>query len=102
MTRLEKLRKLADATPDDPFIHYGVGLEYVNLEKWPEALECFRIALRLDTNYIAAYYQKSRAELRLGQRDAAKDTLTKGIVAAKLQNQKHAADEMLKTLESLG
>ncbi len=101
MTRLEKLRKLAEATPDDPFIHYGVGLEHVNLEQWSEALECFRTALQLDVNYIAAYYQKSRTELKLGQRDAAKETLTKGIVAAKLQNQKHAADEMLKMLESL-
>ena len=102
MTRLEKLRQLAEATPDDPFIHYGVGLEHANQEQWGEALVCYTRALELDAHYIAAYYQKSRAELKVGRPDAARQTLTKGIVAAKLQNQAHAVDEMMKLLEGLG
>ena len=102
MSRLEQLRKLAAAQPEDPFTHYGVGLEYANLEQWEEALAAFQRALELDAQYIAAHMQKSRVELRLGRRDAAGAALRAGIAAARAKGDRHAADEMGKMLEALG
>lgn len=101
MSRLEKLLKLAAAEPNDEFVQYGVGLEYMQLEQWEPALRYFDRAVEIKPDYIAGYYQKSRAELKLGRRDAARATLTRGIVAAKVQNQAHAASEMQKMLEAL-
>lgn len=101
MTRLQKLLQLAATTPDDPFTHYGVGLEYAQLERWDDALHAFDQALRVDAGYIAAYHQKARAALKLGQRDAATDALCAGIAAARARGERHEADEMQKMLEAL-
>ncbi len=101
MSRLEKLLKLAAAEPDDAFLQYGLGLEYAQLERWQEALDAFDQALILDPNLIAAFHQKSRAELKLGRRDAAKATLANGVAVAQAQGQTHAANEMGKMLEAL-
>lgn len=101
MARLDKLRQLAAAQPQDPFVHYGVGLECVALEKWDDALAAFERVLALDSQYSAAHLQKARLEIRLGEREAARATLTAGHAAALAANDRHTADEMTKLLETL-
>ncbi len=102
MSRLDQLRRLAAAQPDDPFTLYGVALECVKLEQWDEALAAFDRALALDAAYTAAHMQKAQLQIRLGQRAAAAETLRTGIAAARAKSEKHAADEMGKMLEALG
>ncbi len=102
MSRLDQLRQLAVAQPDDPFTHYGVALECANLERWEEALTALDQTLALDPQYIAAHMQKARIELRIGRRTAAGATLRLGIDAARAKGDRHAADEMGKMLEALG
>jgi tetratricopeptide (TPR) repeat protein len=101
MSRLDQLLRLAAAQPDDPFTHYGVGLEYVQLERWAEALAAFEQTLQLDPQYTAAYFQKARVELKLGRRDAAAETLTAGIAVAAGRGDTHAVSKMQELLESL-
>ena len=102
MSRLERLRKLAATQPNDPFVHYGVGLECVAQEQWDEALAAFERTLAIDGAYSAAHMQKARVEVKLGQRDAARATLVAGIAAAQAAGESHAAGEMGKILETLG
>lgn len=102
MLRLEKLQKLAAAQPEDPFVHYGLGLELAAVERWEDAIAAFERTLALDARYIAAYLQKARTEIRIGRRDAARATLTTGIATANAAGDRHAADEMSKLLETLG
>jgi len=101
VTRLEQLQKLAAAQPHDPLAHYGVGLEHMNLQQWEPAIAAFDRALQADANYVAAYMQKARAELKLGRRTAALQTLQRGVALARAQGDRHAADEMNKLLETL-
>ena len=101
MSRLDQLRKLAQAQPDDPFAHYGVGLECMQLERWDEALVAFNLALAADANYITAFYQKALAEVKLGQRSTAAETLRTGMPIAAQAGEKHAVAEMRKMLETL-
>jgi tetratricopeptide (TPR) repeat protein len=101
MSRLDQLRKLAAAEPNDPLAHYGVGLECMNLERWEEARTAFEQTLAIDANYTAAQFQKARAELKLGQRQAAAATLHAGLALATSKGETHAADEMRKMLEAL-
>jgi tetratricopeptide (TPR) repeat protein len=102
VSRLEQLRQLAAAQPNDPFMHYGVALECVKLERWDDALAAFEHALALDASYTAAHMQKAQLQIRLGRRDAAAETLRTGIAAARAKSEKHTADEMNKMLEALG
>ncbi len=101
MARLDQLRRLAESAPHDPLTHYGVGLELLALERWQDAITAFEQALRCDGQYVAAYQQKARAELKLGRRDAAAATLRRGIELATRRGDLHAADDMRKLLEPL-
>ncbi len=101
MARLDQLRKLAAAEPNDPLVHYGVGLECMNLERWAEARAEFERTLTIDPNYTAALFQKARAELKLGLREAAAATLQTGMALATQKGETHAADEMRKMLEAM-
>jgi len=101
MSRLEQLQKLADAQPADPFARYGVGLECAQLERWEEALEAFERTLALDRKYVAAYYQKAQAELKLGRRAESTATLKAGIAVATERDEMHAVSEMKKMIEAL-
>lgn len=100
-SRIEQLRKLVQAQPDDPFSHYGLGLEYMKLEQFDEALAAFDHAIALDANYVAAYLQKAQAELKLNRREQAGETLRSGMTAARNAGDNHSADEMQKILETL-
>lgn len=101
MTRLDQLRKLAAAEPNDPLAHYGIGLECLNLQRWEDARTAFAHTLTIDPKYTAAFLQKARAELKLGAREAAAETLRAGVALAAAKGETHAADEMRKMLEAL-
>jgi tetratricopeptide (TPR) repeat protein len=101
MTRIDQLLKLAQSQPDDPLIHYGIGLEYANQERWAEALAMLERTLKIDPQYVAAFFQKARAELKLGRRSDAAATLAAGIRQADERGDRHSADEMRKMLETL-
>jgi tetratricopeptide (TPR) repeat protein len=101
MSRLEQLRKLAAAQPADPFTHYGIALECVQLERWEEALAAFEQTLAIDHAYAAAYFQKARTELKLGRRQAAAVTLQAGVQVAAAQGDTHTVSKMKELLETL-
>lgn len=100
--RLTKLLKLAEADPGDPFIHYGVGLEYVNLERWADAIEAFERVLARRPDDVPALLQKGRAEIKLGRQDAARQSWSAGLSAAQRAGDRHAASELQGFLDALG
>ena len=57
LRRIEMVNKLLEKEPDDIFLNYSLGLEYVAELNLPEAEKLFKKVLALDNNYIAAYYQ---------------------------------------------
>lgn len=101
MTRLEQLEKLTSMTPNDPMAHYGLGLEFVNQQRWPEAVAAFDRAMKVDPKYSAAYYHKARAEIAAGLNDAARATLNDGMRAAQQAGDWHTEGEMRELLESI-
>jgi tetratricopeptide (TPR) repeat protein len=101
MTRLEQLKKLAQACPDDPLSHYGVGLELIQLERWGEAAEAFGRALTADPGYSAAYYHKARSLIHAGAPAAARPTLERGVQVAQAAGDLKTVGEMRELLESL-
>lgn len=100
MSRVEKLRKLAAAEPNDPFVHYGLGMELMNLEDWPAALAAFERVLTLDAAYAGAHLNKAKVELKLDQVAAARETLRAGIEVAERRGDAHAASLLRELLEA--
>lgn len=101
MSRLDQLRKLAEAQPDDPFAHYAVGLEYAEQSQWAAAQAAFARALEINADYTAAYMQRARAEIKLGRREDAGATLRAGLAVAGRLGDQHAVDELTKMLEAI-
>lgn len=101
MTRVEQLKKLIELDPRDPMSHYGLGLEYVNLQEWDNAIAAFGQAIAADANYSSAYYHKARAEIGGGRHADAKTTLTKGMEIAQAAGDWHTQGEMRELLESV-
>ena len=55
--RLEKLTVMLQETPDDLFLLYAIGMEYLGLHDKQQAINNFRQVIALDKGYTAAYYQ---------------------------------------------
>lgn len=87
--------------PNDPLAHYGLGLELIQLQQWPDAVAAFSDAIRTDANYSAAYYHKARAEIGAGQYETARTTLSQGMQVARTAGDWHTEGEMKQLLESI-
>jgi tetratricopeptide (TPR) repeat protein len=101
MSRLEQLRKLVQLAPDDPLSHYGLGLEYLNLQQWDDADRAFQQTLVVDPRYSAAHYHRARAQIGAGRLDDARRTLQAGMQCAREAGDRHAEGEMSELLATL-
>ncbi|MDX2197611.1 MAG: tetratricopeptide repeat protein [Phycisphaerae bacterium] len=99
--RLEQLLKLVKIAGNDPLSHYGLALEYINLQRWTDAVAAFDATLAINPQYSAAIYHKGRAQIAANLHDEARTTLTQGIEVAKKQGDWKTADEMRGLLETI-
>lgn len=102
MSRLEQIEKMLTDEPRDVFLNFSLAMEYAHAGRQEEAAGQFSRVAELDADYIAAYPQWANILMALDRKDAAKEVLTKGIAAAQRVNDKHAVEQMSKTLQMLG
>jgi Flp pilus assembly protein TadD len=101
MTRKEQIEAMLRETPDDPFLHYGLAMEFVSAGNDAAAIERFRTLLAIDADYVPAYLQAGQALVRTGRQEEARNTLMEGIKAAKRKGDDHALGEMQGFLDGL-
>lgn len=99
--RMKKLRAMLDKQPDDPFLVYGLGMEYKKAGDGPRAIESFDRTIQLDPGYCYAYFQKGQAHESAGDVDAARRAYRAGMEAATRKGDAHALDEIRGALEAL-
>jgi Tfp pilus assembly protein PilF len=92
--RMRQLAQMLRRQPDDPFLLYGLAMEYKKADEPAKALEYFDQVLRRDPNYCYAYYQRAQVHESLGDVEAAKRTLREGIEAANRSGDGHALSEI--------
>jgi tetratricopeptide (TPR) repeat protein len=101
--RMEQLEDLLRQDPDDPFLRYGLALEYASVG---DDETCVRILQELIARpagppYIPAYLQAGQALIRLQRYEEARQVLRQGIAAAETVGDFHAAGEMQGFLENI-
>lgn len=98
--RMEQIEALLTDDPNDPFLRYGLALEYASVGDDGAAVDHL---LRLigDTPYVPAFLMVGQLLNRLGRVEEACGLLRRGIVAAKEQGNTHAEGEMSGLLASL-
>ena len=100
--RLDFLVKMTSTGNEDPFVWYGLAMEYRSLSRFDEALATFE-ALRTRTpDYVPMYLMCGQMLEQMGRAADARAWLTSGIAAARAKGDGHAASELESALGALG
>ena len=97
-----QLQEMLAQEPNDPFLRYGLAMEFVSEGNDEEAVRGFRELLEQSPDYVPAYVQAAQALVRLGRSEEASAVFERGIATARKQGDHHAADEMEGFLTGLG
>lgn len=100
--RIETLRGMHEAEPDDPFTAYALALEHVKAGQFEQALHWLDQTVRIDPHYCYAYYHKAKLLSDHGDDARARAVLETGIAVAAEAGDEHARSEMMQLAEGLG
>jgi len=100
-TRKQQIQEMLADAPSDPFLHYGLAMEYVSEGADEDAVRSFQELFRVAPDYVPAYLQAGQALTRLGRHADARDAFTRGVAVAQERGDLHAAEEMQGFLAAL-
>jgi tetratricopeptide (TPR) repeat protein len=100
-TRKQQIEEMLAESPDDPFLHYGLAMEWVSAGDDDAAVREFLRLIELDGSYVAAYLQAGQALARRERIDEARAMFQRGIDAARRTGNDHALGEMQGFLDGL-
>jgi predicted Zn-dependent protease len=101
-SRREKIEALLVQEPADPFLRYGLAIEYDNEGRIDDALDRFQGLTRDRPPHVASFFRGAQLLARLERIEEARTWLRTGIEEARGQGDAHAAGEMSELLASLG
>jgi|APCry1669190288_1035285.scaffolds.fasta_scaffold72656_2 tetratricopeptide (TPR) repeat protein len=101
INRLDNLLKMLESQPNDAFLTYAVGLEYMNSENLPKAWEYFEQLLRSNPDYLPVYYQGALLLIQMQQIEEAKALLFKGVDLAQQLGERKTLNELNDLLEQM-
>lgn len=99
--RLPQLQAMLAKEPTDPFLLYGIAMEYKKQNNSAAALDYFSRTLQADPGYCYAYFQAGQVHEITGDIAAAKKAYQDGIAAAKKKGDAHAEQEIAGALSML-
>jgi len=99
--RIDMLFELLENEPNDLFLNYAIGIEYVSLQNFEEAESQFKKVISFDENYIAAYYQLGKLFEAQSKNDVALPYFRNGLELARRKKDKsiHEFEEAIFLLE---
>lgn len=104
MALIDNLEKMLAAGQDGALLRYGLGGEYLKLQRYADAGLHLRKAVDIDPGYSAAWKLLGKALTEAGETADAMQVYRQGIAVAEKKGDKQAAKEMqvfLKRLEKI-
>ena len=99
--RVEQIRSMLEANPEDVFLHYSLAREYASAKRFDEAVVEFRKCIELDEQYLPAYVETGKALRSVGRLDEARETFATGMELAVSLSEKHMRDYIQQQLDAL-
>jgi predicted Zn-dependent protease len=99
--RLAALEKMVAAGTNDPFVHYGLAMEYRSEARLEDALAAFERLRREHSQYLAMYLMAGQLLAELGRVEAAREWLAAGLQVAVAQGDAKARGELGEALDAL-
>ena len=93
-SRKEQIEEMLADEPNDPFLRYGLAMEYASAGDEAAAIRCFQELIQVAPDYVPAYVQAGQLCARLDREDEAKTLYRTGIDVARKKGDQHAAGEM--------
>ncbi len=101
MDRMERVKEMLQASPQDNFLRHALALEYIKEGNDAEARVLFEAILTESPDYTGSYYHLGKLLERAGETQLAIAWYEKGMQAAKLANNRHAYNELQMAYEDL-
>lgn len=98
--RLEQLIKFHEEDPNDPFLLYGLALEYQKSDV-KKSEELFDTLLTGFPDYLPSYYHAAKLKAALGKGELALTIFKSGIALARKQNDMTTARELQSAYDEL-
>lgn len=101
MNRIDRIKEMLQASPEDNFLRHALALEYIKAENELQAEELFKAILTHSPDYIGSYYHLAKLLERKGQTQEAIAWYEQGMQTAKKLNDRHAYSELQSAYEDL-
>lgn len=101
-SRIEVLRSVLSARPEDSFARYGLAMEHLKAGEFEQAVAEFRTLLSYNPDYNYAYFHGGQALEKLGRMEEAREMYRAGLAAADRTGDAHARSELQAVLDQLG
>lgn len=101
MERIDKLKEMLAASPEDCFLLHALGLEYMKLNEVETAVVFFEKVLSVDENYVGTYYHLAKACEKMNDKHKAIAIYEKGIAIAQGLKDNHARNELQMALDEI-
>lgn len=99
--RVEALRAMLDADPDDTFALYGLAMEHKADDALDDAEPLLRRLLELEPGHHYGYYQLGELLISDGREDEAEPVLEAGIARARQDGAAKALGELTALLDEI-
>lgn len=98
--RITQLEEFIREDPSDPFNHYALALEYLNLDK-QKSLDIFGNILSAHHDYLPVFYQLGKLYEELNDYKKAVESYNQGIAIARQKNDLKTLRELSAALQQL-
>ncbi len=99
--RLQKLAEMLEKQPNDTFLLYAMGMEYLGMGDVNVAEKYFNQVLEVDTNHVASHYQLGILFTQQNRENEAQLILEKGFELAKQKSDLKTQNEFRSALDEL-
>ena len=100
-SRLEILKTMVEAKPEDAFGRYGLAMEYVRTGELEAAVAEFDTLLKHNPGYAAGYFHGGQTLEKLGRIEDARELYRKGIDVTTASGDAHTRSELIGALQML-
>jgi len=102
LARIKTLEEMLQKEPQDLFLNYALGIEYLNDSNFTDKAETqFKIVLSIDENYIAAYYQLGKLYEAQKKTKTALAFYNSGLTLAKFKKDNKSVNEFSEAIYML-
>ena len=100
--RIEQFKKMAEADPQNEMGHFSLGKAYHDAGRFAEAIAPLQRTLELNPTYSKAYQLLGAAQVEVGDKATALETLTTGYKVADERGDRMPRDGMAALINELG